>query len=527
MALTDCLMKALKGSPKNGRLPLSGGMKPPAPGFAKCPTGHGTWGNLGFLLCDKRCKPPFKRSLSALIVIALILFVGNGARAQTASVANMVTVRPEDNGEALQNPAMGWVFHHYDNSIDGYGPPLGPAYDGHEFPGLSTVYMRLAWSHLESKEGQFNWSPLDTVIQRYGGAGKKFALRFTAFEGDPKQGTPDWVRAKGAKGTMVKTYGVESWEPDYDDPIFLRYLGYFLDEAGRRYGDSPNLAFVDVGTLGIWGEGHPIGRNYGLATLRRHIELHQHAFPRALLVANDDWATWFHDEGKPKTAALDMAREMGLSFRDDSLAVYADPKTNYSASLAQPFWPLHPVILEMGHYGAAKENNAWGDGSRYLQAVEDYHGSYVSVHANPIEFLQENADLVRRINLRLGYRLNLVSAAWQKGARHDGSVVFGCQWCNVGVAPCHPGGHMAWSLFDGEGNLCATLVDDRLNMSELEPGGKPFLLQHPFALPPGLKSGEYEVRVSVGDLDGTPRLQLPLDGDDGHHRYRVGKITLN
>ncbi|BCM89017.1 hypothetical protein IAD21_00859 [Abditibacteriota bacterium] len=467
------------------------------------------------------------KTMSVLLVLSEVLLAGHSAKAQNIPIGDAVEVRPVDNGTALENPDMGWVFHHYDNSIGGYGPPLGSAYDGHEFPGLTVAYLRLAWSHLEPKEGRFNWSILDTPIQRYGAAGKKFAFRFTVFEGDPKQGTPEWVRASGARGTMVKTYGVESWEPDYDDPIFLGHLKRFLDEVGKRYGSNPNLAFVDVGTLGIWGEGHPIARNYGLATLRRHIELHQQAFPNVLLVGNDDWATWFHDEGKSKTAALDMARELGLTFRDDSLCVYPDPKTNYSAPLAQPFWPLHPVILEMGHYAMARENNAWGDGSRYLQAVEDYHGSYISIHANPIEFLKENADLVRRINLRLGYRLNLVWAAWQKGARHDSELVVGYSWRNAGVAPYLKDRYMTWSLFDTEGNLCATLIDDRFNMNLVEPGGKLIPIQHALTLPPGLKSGEYEIRVSVGDLDGTPRLQLPLDGDDGHHRYRLGKVTLD
>jgi len=32
-----------------------------------------------------------------------------------------VTVRPEDTGEALVNPGMGWVLHYYDNIHENYG----------------------------------------------------------------------------------------------------------------------------------------------------------------------------------------------------------------------------------------------------------------------------------------------------------------------------------------------------------------------------------------------------------------------
>ena len=51
-------------------------------------------------------------------------------------------------------------------------------------------------------------------------------------------------------------------------------------------------------------------------------------------------------------------------------------------------------------------------------------------------------------------------------------------------------------------------------------------LRSPFALAEVVKSGTYEVFISVGDRDGTPRLALPLAGNDGHRRYRLGTITV-
>jgi hypothetical protein len=40
------------------------------------------------------------------------------------------------------------------------------------------------------------------------------------------------------------------------------------------------------------------------------------------------------------------------------------------------------------------------------------------------------------------------------------------------------------------------------------------------------KPGDYALCVSVGLRDSTPQLALPLAEDDGHHRYRLGQITL-
>lgn len=473
--------------------------------------------------------PAQMRMFPTLIAMAIVVASAPVPVHSAETTLDWVSVHPTDNGQSLENPGMGWVFHHYDNGLTGYGEPLGPAYDGHEFPGLTVVYLRLAWSHLEPVEGQFNWSILDTPIQRYTAAGKRFAYRFTVFEGDPRQGTPEWVRAAGAQGHMVETFGTTSWEPDYDDPIFLERLERFLRAAGEKYNGHPRLAFVDVGTLGIWGEGHPIARPYELATLRRHIALHREAFPTALLVAQDDWIRYFGEPSASETRALDVARELGLTFRDDSLCVYPDPKLHYSAQLAQPFWPDRPVILEMGHYEYAKQVKAWG-GERYLQAVEDYHASYASIHADPRTFLAENADLVRAINQRLGYRLRLLEASWPKAVTRSEGLTVRAVWQNAGVAPCLAGGHPIWTLCNEQGDTCAVLVDRSTDVRCLNP----FSANHDtskraegqFALPTSLIPGTYSLHVSVGDSAGIPVIALPLDHGDGRLRYRLGDVRI-
>jgi len=38
--------------------------------------------------------------------------------------------------------------------------------------------------------------------------------------------------------------------------------------------------------------------------------------------------------------------------------------------------------------------------------------------------------------------------------------------------------------------------------------------------------GEYDLYISVGKLYGTPVYQLPYNNEDGHRRYKVGKISV-
>ena len=222
------------------------------------------------------------------------------------------------------------------------------------------------------------------------------------------------------------------------DPVFLAKLDRFLAALGRRYDGNPNVAFVDVGMLGIWGEGHPIAHNYGFETVKRHMDMHRKHFPHTLLAADDDFDNNFVDD--------DLARS-------------------------------------------------------------------------------------RRVVVpRIGYRLNLIEASWPRIAPRTEALSLSAAWSNVGVAPCYPDANPAWWLVGARGEILAVLVDEDFSMREL-PVAPPEKAQattraRAFLLPPDLAKGEYELRASVGDRDGTPRIALPLPGNDGHRRYRLGKIQL-
>ena len=457
-------------------------------------------------------------------------------------------VSPKDTGVALVNPGMGWMFHHYDNGIREYGVNLAPSDTVDDFPGASSIYLRLAWSYLEPEEGKFNWAIVDTPMQRWVAVGKTVAFRFTTSEGSQAQpyATPRWVERAGARGYHMTGRRVTPdgpiWEPDFDDPIFLTKLDRFLEAAAVRYDGNPNVAFVDVGSFGVWGEGHTVASTrlpYSVATIRRHIDLYRKHFKKTLLVANDDFAL----QGRG-LEALGYARDQGLGLRDDSILVQGGERSSFHAYLATDFWPRVPVILESAHYGISRQSGAWGDGSMYLKAIEDYHASYATVHWFPREFLQANRDLVRRISLRLGYRLQLLEASWPAEAQAASAMEIGYRWRNAGVAPCLPDGHPAITLKDEKDGIAGVFVDEDFSVRELPVGppdaakviarqrlegtpqeNKPLVS---FQLPPAhiLKPGVYSVYVSVGASTGELGIALPLQDGDGHRRYRLGTIRI-
>ena len=469
-------------------------------------------------------------------------------------------VRPADNGEALINPCMGWVHHYYDNTLAHYGNREKPHDTLQDFLGLSVIYLRLAWGYIEPEQGKFNWSVVDGPAQRFIDHGLQVAFRFTCYEGHSSQfdAAPRWVREAGVQGQLTKEGdGKEYWQPRFDDPMLLHHLEGFLAAAARRYDGNPNVAWIDVGTFGIWGEGHT-KLSYTREASKQHVDLHAKYFKKTLIAVNDDLG----GGEKSKNGTLDdiVIGEGRFTLRDDSILVNPGARAYRSAYMAERFWPREPIILESEHYGAPRGRTYWDNGAIYAESVEAYRASYLSVHWYPREFLNENRDFIRRMNLRLGYRLNLLEASWPARVATNGHVDLLTKWKNVGVAPCYPGGWVALTFKTGQGGIVAVLADESWNIRDLgvdqpgpsskiveyhdagpKKGGKESIRSLPLPVPSSapvkelrsafvlsevVKPGTYEVFISVGDRDGTPRLALPLKEDDGHRRYRLGAISL-
>ncbi len=465
-----------------------------------------------------------------------------------AAGAGRVTVRPADTGEALVNPDMGWTLHFYSNYIENYGSKLEASDTLDDWPGLSVIFMRVPWSYLEPAEGEFNWSLLDTPAQRWISQGKRIALSVSSTESWLRDATPKWVQNAGAKGVEFEygkgpTPGGPLWEPDYLDPIFLRKLENFLTAMARRYDGNPDVAFITIGSFGMWGEGHTVfssklPEDVTLACVKRHIDLYVKHFPRTQLCISDDVA------GATKPGhhfpATDYALSKGVTLRDDSILVSLKQPW-FHADMAQAFWPRMPVILEHEHFGGLKARGKW-NGDTLLEAIEAYHASYVSIHGWPRDELEHWREPIARINRRLGYRIQLKEISWPAEVKLGEPFVAETAWANAGVAPCHGGGFWSLTLKDEKGGVVSAHVDESFDVKNLGVAAATndvavtklqsrFVVARRFAdalgaHAPPVRPGAYDVFVSVGARDGTPRLALPLAGHDGRRRYQVGQIKL-
>ena len=449
--------------------------------------------------------------------------------------ADQQVVALQDNGKGLLNPGMGWVFHYYDDKLEEYGRQLPKGDTLNDFPGMAVAYMRLPWSLIEPERGVFHWDVIDTPARQWMQSGKRIALRFTSAEShEPTFATPEWVKRAGARGYYFEPgKGVvavsQHWEPDYDDPVFLAELDQFLAAAAARYDGQPGVDFVDAGSFGVWGEGHTLSsslRAYDEATVRRIVDLYRKHFRQTQLVCNDDFTLQGRGPG-----IIRYCQEHGLTLRDDSILVAPGADAYLSAALAQPFWPGRPVILESQYYGIVRAAGYWDGGRKYLEAMEAYHASYLSAHGAGEEFLQENRPLIEHANRRLGYRLVLTEVALPEAIGGSGQMRVQYKIRNAGVAPCLPGGQVAFTLRREDGEKTGnTFVDRRtFDVKDLVvgPEGESPVRTRSFLFDTSkLARGRYSVWVSAGDARGRPVFELPLALPELGRQYRVGYLRL-
>ena len=75
------------------------------------------------------------------------------------------------------------------------------------------------------------------------------------------------------------------------------------------------------------------------------------------------------------------------------------------------------------------------------------------------------------------------------------------------------------------------LVDAGMDMGALKPdpesNAAPAVRRIHFRLPPGVTPGIHTLTIAVGDASGTPRIALPLPGnDERERRYALGTLTV-
>ncbi|MEP7110299.1 MAG: DUF4832 domain-containing protein [Ferruginibacter sp.] len=354
-----------------------------------------------------------------------------------------------DSAKVCNNPHKGWSIHYYDNGIKNYGNRMAPNDSLPDFPCLNDIYLRLGWSYLEPEEGVYNWALIDSIINRWVAWGHTISFRITCKETEIVYATPEWVRKAGAKGKFIDhpDLTIKAWAPDYGDPIFLKKLENFHKAFAVRYDGKPWVEYIDIGSIGEWGEGHTAYSGWNdvqASVVKKHIDLYKRCYKKSVLILSDDYIGQRDTDDGADYEIYRYALSKGLGFRDDSGNVLWYKNLGFGPScirtpeLYSKIYKKLPVILESDHYGDALRYGMWGDGSGFEKALHETHASMIGFHYYPREWLRDNYTFASRLANLSGYwyfpKFAMMPDTFRTRSNRN---YIRLTWENHGVAPAY------------------------------------------------------------------------------------------
>ena len=419
-----------------------------------------------------------------------------------------------DDITVKKNPHKGWFWHYIDNGL------RRPAYRDRtpeddtmlDFPGLNHLYLRFDWSDVERERGVYDFSPLESIMERWGKYGYTFSMRVCAFEGGGALdfAAPRYLFEEGARCFRLPD---GACHPDYGAPIFLERLEAFLEAFGGRYNGDPRIELVDIGSYGTWGEGHTVcgdGVIYPAETVKKHFDLHAKYFPDTFLLCNDDHIAGRYAHGAEEMLdMLDYADARGFGVQDDSIccdgyATDCDYDTMRAPWAFERLYKNAPSCIEFAHYTYIRPDLDcyFRDGFTIIEALKRSRATFAGFHGYPRDWLAREKYLTEYCANRLGYWFFIPSAVVppMQNTAHN-AMTLHIENRGWGKA-YHP--YTLKVRLSGEGGnaVCASDFDLRT----LLPGAGADI-RVPLDLR-GLPAGDYE--VSVGIFEGEKPLHLGI-----------------
>lgn len=461
-----------------------------------------------------------------LELILCLTFVAPLAVAQTTNVI----VRPREIHTVLVNPGMGiQTFQRFNGQSLNKGfkwSEAGPttllknAAAPPNFPGSSIAYCRWFWSTIEPEHGHYRWNIIDLAIKEAREHHQRLAIRIAPY--DPKHPLPEWYRNSGARrANKPSDKDGNVWQPDFSDPLYLKYWGQLVAAAGKRYDGNPYIDTVDVSSIGYWGEGwspYMPAFRYQKALINIWLK----AFKRTPLLMNFDqqraltYATQ-HGTGWRLDCWGDMRTHSNIPyFPPEMLTLY--PQQVVRAGI-QNVWKKRPVSLESCWVPGYWYKQGWNINYIMNQALR-WHVTSVNIKSTaiPAEW-KKKFDWFQK---KMGYRFILRSLEYPRRVEPGSMAMIHMWWLNTGVAPIYRKYSLALQL---RNNTDQTTIRLPVDIRKWLPGDAVY--DGTIYIPYKLKPGSY--RVLVGMLDprtGKPAIRLAIAGRQPDGWYDVGSIEV-
>jgi hypothetical protein len=400
-----------------------------------------------------------------------------------------------------------------DNPLKGLVPYQG---DNRSMFPHSMEFNYLSYSALVKGYNQFDWQPLEKMLNDISSRGHQAVFRIYLEYPDEKTGIPQFLVKDGLKITKYPNANSsqqppsQAETPNYEDKNLRRSLNAFILAFGKKYDGDPRIGFITAGLLGSWGEWHTDPRDELFASKvvqQEVLDAYAAAFKvtpvllRYPVGKNDD-----------KNAAN---AQLKFGYHDDSFAWatldtgkkdkgwFYMPSLKTAGAAAETKWKTAPI-------GGEIRPEAWGevfDPQPSKPEIQSFRKSVAATHASWVMdsgmFKQKQDD--GRIDRatsevrQMGYEFHVPAVQIDKVTA--GKLPVSVELVNRGVAPFYydwpvkfgviSGGKLT-KTFAGTGKLTGLLPgdparkwNDLLDLNGLAAGDYQLVMRVPNRLPKG------------------------------------------
>ena len=474
---------------------------------------------------------------------------------------------PVEDFATFTNPYKGWV-----GWAGEYGKKESVKYDQWEdgafYYDYDTVYLAVRWRELQPNSDQ-DWE-LDAILEKYDipewiAAGKRVNFRFVMDNPEELNGAgrrmdiPDWlyeelVEANGvdgagtfyhdADGSMGLGYDVAGFSPNYYSEKMIERHDEIIRKLAEYFDDTKVTAFVQVGSIGHWGEFHTWPDGTGIwpdpSTCAKYMEPYVKYFKTVKCgvrkpypyAAENDFGLFNDifgvDAGTPEfyNYFMNGDTDMNGGATDAEIAASKMPdfwKTNYSGG-----------EFARGQVREHITNETAKDGSKgvmsSLDQVRYTHVSWLGPCSAADLEVNEIAAYVYETNVLamqklMGYNFALEKISKLGTISPNTATAINMVWNNEGVAPFYYEWPIEFSLIDSNGKVAWTQLVEG-DITNWMPGRTS--VNTILTVPSSVKAGNYTLAIAIADKDtDEPAMNLAIEGGREDGRYPLYTVSVS
>lgn len=440
------------------------------------------------------------------VVVSVLLFV-NCLIIGCASRTEMVVIKPVKTDGFLLNPGRGFT-----STSNMYNENLG----NRLHPKCGVSQQRFFWDKLEPEEGKINFALIDSAIAK--AVKNRQQVNFRVMCQDVDMTIPAWAIKAGVKS------------PFYDNPVFIEKQINLIKALGARYDGNPDICFVDIGSIGQWGEWHidpdapdpakivfPTDEN-----AKKIIDAYLQSFtktPLAALIAFKQKYGFGYAASKGTGWRADCWGDMDSLGWNHMKGVY--PQALQAAN-AFNAWRNGPVALETCWTMDEWYQRGW-DIDYILNKALEWHATEVNNgnQAIPKEWYSK----IKEFEKKLGYRFVLKELSYPSVIEKGAEIKCNMQWQNIGVAPVYNPYDLAIHLVSKKDTTKSFTIPAKEDVRKWMPGNTN--VNTLIIVPTEAEAGKYDLELGIIAPSATkPSIQLAIEGETADRWYKMGNITI-